>query len=194
MKILLMSGLLVLSSVVSADELWISEAATGAPPHISKDASYYQWEKGKYVEKIKGSNGFGCLVLEDLKGRFEPSCLNAMALKAILPVYTFQTAQLEQGKTIQDIHQQIAAKYAAGEFLDPDPGAVVYMMAPNNRYYDYWGKKLVDIAPHIMLYLPKTARQAIGFNGQNGLPGYYDEYPHLSVIHIHTPINMPTKD
>ncbi len=164
----------------------LADAAEGAPAHISKNASYMVWEKSRFTMKVKGSNEFVCLVLRDAKGRFEPSCLNEAAMKSVFPVYEYQTKMLEEGKSIIDIHKNIEDKFNKREFLSPEPGALVYMMSPRNKYYDHFGKKQVDIEPHIMLYLPKTSKDSLGLNGKEGLPGFYDEYPHLSVIHIHT--------
>jgi len=135
---------------------------------------------------LKGESEFVCLVLRDPKGRYEPSCLNQAAMVSVLPVYEYQTKMLEEGMSIQVITQNIKTKSINGEFIAPPPGALVYMMAPNNKYYDFSSKKLVDIKPHIMMYFPKIEAESIGFNGQGGIPGFYQEYPHLSVVHIET--------
>ena len=60
------------------------------------------------------------------------------------------------------------------------------MMSTNNKFYDHFNKKLIDVTPHIMLYLPKIEATSLGFNNKHGLPMFYNEYPHLSVIHVQT--------
>lgn len=176
--------LVVYSHVTLAYEAELEDAAEAAPQHITENASYMIWGGDKYVSKITGTNEFVCLVLRDGKGRFEPSCLNKAAMKSIFPVYEFEAQMLQNGKNISDIHKAIEERFKQGQFEAPAPGALVYMMSKRNRFYNHFEQKLVDISPHIMLYLPKVGQSSLGLNGHDGLPGFYNEYPHLSVIHI----------
>ena len=169
-----------------AYETELKDAAEGAPKHITKNASYMVWSGDKYVSKLKGSNEFVCLVLRDSKGRFEPSCLNMAAMKSVFPIYEYEAQLLQKGKNISDIHNAIEEKFKQGYFEIPSPGAIVYMMSKRNKFYNHFEQKLVDVGPHIMLYLPKINESSLGLNGQDGLPRFYNEYPHLSVIHIVT--------
>ncbi|MCL1126228.1 hypothetical protein [Shewanella surugensis] len=168
----------------------IAGAKEAAPLHITNDASYMIWEKERFVQKIQGKNEFVCLVLRDGKGRYEPSCLNKAAMNSVFPVYEYQTAMLAKGMSIQDIFNNINVMSASKKLPAPDPGAVVYMMSPNNKFYDHFSQKLLDVAQHIMLYLSKVEASSLGFtlgiNNEQGLPMFYDEYPHLSVIHLST--------
>jgi hypothetical protein len=163
----------------------VEEAKEGAPPHITDNASYFVWKNNNFTEVIKGSNEFTCLVLRDPQGRYEPSCLNEAAMKSVFPVYLYQTQALYEGKSIHEIYAEIEAHANTERFPVPEPGALVYMMSPKNKFYNHWDNKLIDIEPHIMLYYPTLKAESLGFTTQ-GLPGFYDEYPHLSVIHIHT--------
>lgn len=164
----------------------IEQAKEAAPSHITEHASYMVWDKNRFVRKLKGTNEFVCMVVKDGKGRYEPSCFNRAAMKAVFPVYEYQAKLLAQGKTIQEIHDKIKKKSMSKYFPAPEPGAIVYMMSKNNKYYDYFNNKLMDIPPHIMLYFPKIKASSLEFSGEKGLPMFYDEYPHLSVVHIHT--------
>ena len=159
-------------------------AREGAPSHVSEQASIMEWEDSEYVLKHKGSNAFTCLIWADIKGTFEPSCFNPAALVSVLPVYTYQRRMLEKGTSIKQITQQISAKAKSGEFPPPAPGALVYMMSKRNKFYHHHGEKLIDVEPHIMLYFPRLEHDNIGFNA-DGLPDIYDDFPHLSVIHLH---------
>lgn len=107
-------------------------------------------------------------------------------MQSVLPVYEYQTAQLAKGINIKAIHANIETMARIGTFKAPAPGALVYMMAPDNKYYDHFSNTLMDISPHIMLYYPTLDKNELGFNNDNGGPMLYDEYPHLSVVHIHT--------
>lgn len=176
--------LVIFSQLALAYETELEDAAEAAPKHISKSASYMVWSGGKYVLKLKGSNEFVCLVLRDDKGRFEPSCLNKAAMKSVFPVYEYEAQILQKGNNIADIHKAIERRFKQGQFKAPMPGALVYMMSKRNKFYNHFEQKLMDISPHIMLYLPKVSESSLGLNGQDGLPGFYNEYPHLSVIHI----------
>lgn len=176
--------LLFLSISVFAHEKEIQEAREAAPPHIVEKASIMVWKTDKFVKVVKGSNNFVCLVLRDSKGRYEPSCLNQAAMEAIFPVYEYQTKMLQLGKPIDEIYNNIDSMHKKGKFPTPKPGALVYMMSPKNKFFDHFGNNLSDVPPHIMLYTPKISNDQLGFNGQSGLPHYYDEYPHLGVIHI----------
>ena len=144
------------------------------------------WEEDRFVTKVEGTNGFVCLVLRDPFGRYEPSALNEAAMKSVFPVYEYQTRELAKGKSIDEILAAIEAKAKSGEFPAPEPGAIVYMMSPKNKYYNFWSKTLDDIEPHIMLYYPKLDGDQLGFTGEKGLPMFYNEYSHMSVVHILT--------
>lgn len=187
MKKLLLSLLLGVP-MAEAGEQWVKDAAEGAPLHITGHASYLKWNGEKFVEEITGTNGFSCLTLEDKKGRFEPSCLNQAAVASVLPVYELQTRMLAAGKPIEEVHREIERRFKEGVLPVPAPRALVYMMSPRNKYYNYFNQTLSDIAPHVMLYMPAMEASALGLNGKEGLPGYYKEYPHMGVIHFHTPM------
>ena len=177
--------MLVVSVTASATNQEIQAAREGAPSHVSDEASVMVWENGKYVTKVQGTNKFVCLMWADKQGTFEPSCFNQAAMKAVFPVYQFQRDMLEKGVGIRDIHQQISQKAKTGEFPSPEPGAVVYMMSKRNKFFNHFGQQLYDVEPHIMLYFPKLEGSSLGFTGKNGLPDFYSDYPHLSVVHIH---------
>ena len=185
MKLLTVFVLLVLCAKVYAGSEEVEAAKEGAPSHISDGSRVMVWKNGKYATAVEGTNGFVCLMWADQQGTFEPSCFNQAAMEAVFPVYQFQRNLLETGVGIEDIHRQIAQKAQSGEFPPPKPGAVVYMLSKRNKYFDHFGQRLLDIEPHIMLYLPKVEAGSIGFNGQNGLPSFYSDFPHLSVVHIH---------
>jgi len=178
--------LLFKSSLVLAADPEVLSAREGAPSHISGPASVMVWKDGAYVQKVSGSNEFVCLVWADKQGTFEPSCFNEPAKKAVLPVYQFQRQMLETKMGIKEIHKKIADKAKRGEFPTPGPGAVVYMMSARNKFYDHFSRKLIRVEPHVMLYYPKIKASSLGFNSEGGLPGFYSDYPHLSVVHIHT--------
>ena len=178
--------LIGLCQIASGNSNEIAIAKEGAPSHISDNASILVWEKGRYIIKVKGSNEFLCFVSADKQGTFEPTCINEVARKAILPVYEFQRRMLEQKMDIMEIHNKISNKSKKGEFISPEPSAVVYMMSERNKFYDHFGRKLMTVEPHIMLYIPKVEAGSLGFNGENGLPMFYSDFPHLSVIHVHT--------
>ena len=178
--------LFMLPAVTFADNSEIAAAREGAPKHVSENARILVWQGGRYVEKVKGSNDFTCLVWADKQGTFEPSCLNTAATKAILPLYEFQRSMLEKNQSIDAIHSNIAKKAQLGEFSAPEPGAVVYMMSQRNKFYLHGKGELVSVEPHIMLYYPKLEQRTLGFNGKEGLPGFYSDFPHVSVVHIPT--------
>ncbi len=182
MKVIVFILSLVASVSVMGNE--IEAAREGAPAHVSTKASVMVWGDGKFVTKVKGTNSFTCLVLRDDKGRFEPSCLNAQAVKSVLPVYEYLTQKLEECVDIKVIYKEIEAKAKLGEFPKPEAGALVYMMSKRNKFYDHFGGKLMDLSPHIMMYSSRVEADSLGFTGEDGLPMFYQEFPHLSVVHI----------
>lgn len=187
---LLLPSLSVTADQQAVYEQEITAAREAAPLNITKEASYRVWENDRFVPKITGTNEFVCLVLTDEKGRYEPSCLNQAAMRSVYPVYEYQTRQLARGMSIQDIYKNIKKMSVNQKLPAPDPGALVYMMSPSNTFYDHFSQKLIDVKPHVMLYLPQLNASSLGFSLDNhnkyGLPMFYDEYPHLSVIHIST--------
>ncbi|WP_462163728.1 hypothetical protein [Pseudoalteromonas xiamenensis] len=178
--------LLLISTKLFAYTGEIQDAREGAPAHISAKASIMTWNDGKFAVAEQGENDFVCLVLRDEQGRFEPSCLNRAAMTAIFPVFEYQTQMLSKGIHIEQIYKKIEEKYQSGEFLTPEAGALVYMMSPRNKFYDHFNQRLMEVKPHIMLYTPRLDPAQLGLNNKDGLPGYYNEYPHLGVVHIQT--------
>jgi hypothetical protein len=162
----------------------VEAAREGAPEHISNNATVMIWKNGEYTEEVKGTNEFVCIVWADIKGTFEPSCLNQAAVEAVLPVYQFQRRMIELGVDINKVMEQVSLRAKSGDLPSPKPGALVYMMSERNKYFDHYGGELYDVEPHIMLYFPKLKESSIGFN-KPGLPDLYDDFPHLSVIHLH---------
>lgn len=185
MKLIIFLAFFSCSTVLSASDE-VEAARLGAPLEISEEASISVWKNNKYVEVIKGTNEFTCLVWADHLGTYEPSCFNKEAMQAILPVYEFQRRSLAHGADIKEIHNQIKSKFEQGEFSYPNAGALVYMMHSNNKFFNHFEKKLIDVPPHIMLYYPRLKRESLKLNGKLGLPHFYSDYHHLSVIHVKT--------
>ena len=107
MKLLGIVFILLFSLNSFGYESEVPDAQEAAPKHITQEATFLVWSVDRYITKIKGTNEFTCLVLKDMKGRFEPSCLNKAAMESVLPVYEYQTQLLLNGENISDIYKKI---------------------------------------------------------------------------------------
>lgn len=177
-----------LEQYLSADRnAEIALARSAAPPSISKDASVLVLTPRGYVAAVEGTNGFVCNVerawqssLDDpefwnprLRG---PVCMNAAAVRSILPLQHRLTELALSGLSREEILARMKDAIAKKEFGPPEVGAMSYMMSKQQHLGDRNG----HWRPHLMFYVPgETNPAAWGanlpsspvFGGGQDLPG-----------------------
>jgi hypothetical protein len=128
-----------------------------------------------YVEAAKGTNGFVCLVVRAFAGPMDtltwanakvraPHCLNAAAVRTVLPEITFRSGLVMSGTPAQEVILRTQVAYSKHE-LPPvvEAGAMAYMLSPRQYLTDqdpHWH-------PHVMFYFPAENGAAWGAGGMD---------------------------
>jgi hypothetical protein len=152
----------------------IALARSAAPPAISADATVMTLGTHGYDTAVKGKNGFVCIVERAWADGFDdpefwnpkprdPLCFNAAAARSVLPTYLRRTEWVLAGVSKDEIVRRTRAAIADRTILQPETGAMTYMMSKDGYLNDGAG----HWHPHVMFYLPLTQASAWGAN----LPG-----------------------
>ena len=161
----------------------IALARTAAPSSISADAEVLVLGPHGYKSAVKGKNGFVCLVERSWDAEFGnpifwnqnvrgPDCLNAAAVRSVLPHFLERTEWALAGLTIPQMIERTKAELAAKTYVLPEPGAMAFMMSKEQHLSDqgthHWH-------PHLMFFVANTSDDAFGAN----LPGspVFHPYP-----------------
>lgn len=140
----------------------ISMALSAAPESISRDAEVLVLGRKGYETAVKGKNGFVCMVqrswmapIDDPefwnpKGR-APICLNAPAVRSVLPRIIRKTELVMSGRTKAQMFEEVAAAIDKKELPAPEPNSMSYMLSKQS-YNDRNG----NWHPHLMIFLPLT--------------------------------------
>jgi len=142
----------------------IALARTAAPPAISDAATIMVLGRTGLVEAVHGTNGFTCLVVRSLADpltsttrwnpkSLAPHCFNPPASLTVLPTVLKQTEWVIAGLTNDEIIQRFDQGYATREFVPPAPGAMTYMLSPQQTL----GPNNSHWVPHLMFYYDKSA-------------------------------------
>ena len=154
----------------------IALARSAAPRRISDSAAVLVMTRQGYVEAASGSNGFTCLVVRAFSGAMDtlswanarvraPHCLNAAAVRTVLPEIRFRTALVMAGTPALEVLRRTTAALTDGTLPRViDAGAMAYMLSP--RQY------LVDAEPHawrphVMFYYNAKDGAAWGAGGMD---------------------------
>ena len=146
----------------AADETALARSA--APAAISKDAEILVLGAHGYETVAKGSDGFVCMVLRGWTADFDdsvfwnpkvrgPICLNPAAVRTVLPIYRRRAEWAAAGVSKAAMADRTKAAIAAKEIVEPEIGAMSYMMSKDGYLSDsgvnHWH-------PHLMLFLPRA--------------------------------------
>jgi hypothetical protein len=128
----------------------IALARSAAPESIARDADVMVLGRHGYQTRVKGKNGFVCIVGRGWAAAADPDywnpkvrvpmCMNAAAAHSYLLRVTKITDLALQGRTLDQVNDAIAAALAKKELPPMEPGAMCYMMSKQG----YGG----DVAPH----------------------------------------------
>jgi hypothetical protein len=136
-------------------------ARSAAPSAISGDASVLVFTRQGYQTAVEGKNGFVCFVDRAWSSPFDdaefwnpkkrgPTCLNAPAARAVLPVLSKVTELALAGQSKDAILARMKDAIAKKELSPPEIGAMSYMMSKSQYLSDgspHWH-------PHLMFYMP----------------------------------------
>jgi hypothetical protein len=141
----------------------IALARSAAPKHVSDSATVLVLTKTGYVEAVHGTNGFTCFVQHSFDGKIGdpgfwnpknrgPLCLNAPAVRTVLLEMRKRAEWIMTGVTPSEIAARTAKAYAAHEFPAPEPGAMAFMLSPDQHLSEtdpHW-------VPHLMFFYDKS--------------------------------------
>lgn len=186
---IIVASLLCISSIIigsnshaltDSDLKEIERAAQGAPNRITDNASFMVFRDGFFKLVKKGSNNFTCMVIKNPDGRFEPSCFNKPAMDSVFYSYQMEMKLLYEGVGPEVVQKALLVAFNQGKLPTAKPASLVYMMSPNNKYYDHHHKKLGDSPIHQMYYYPRINNET--FNLGPGNPWLCQCFPHLSAL------------
>jgi len=152
----------------------IAMARSAAPPSVSGAATVLVLGSKGYETAVKGQNGFVCLVERSWTSPFDagwfwnptiraPICYNPPAARSVLS-YTFKrTGWALAGWSRDRMAAEMKAEAAHKALATPAPGAMSYMLSPQQHLTDAPG----PWRPHMMFHVPLADAAAWGAN----LPG-----------------------
>ncbi len=145
----------------------IALARTAAPKNVSDSATVLILTAHGYVEAVRGTNGFTCLVARSFESPVDdpgftnasiraPHCLNPPAVRTVLPEMLARAEWFVGGASPSDISARTRRAYASHEFRAPAPGAMAFMLSPEQHLANedpHW-------VPHVMFYFDKSTPAA----------------------------------
>ena len=147
-------------------------ALSAAPPEVSKRASVYVLAPRGYTQARSGTNGFTCLVERELLETVEPVCYDAEGSATTLLARLYREELRAQGLSEDEVRRRIETAYRDGRFRAPRKPGLVYMLAPEQRSWDPFARRVWQAPPHFMLYAPFATQEDLG-----GFSG-----PHMPVV------------
>lgn len=179
---LLLSTLLAphLFALEISDPKIIAMASEGAPNNVTSSATIMKFVSGEFQIIRKGDNNFTCMVISDPQGRYEPSCFNDEAMNSVFPTYQFQMKHLYLGKSHDVVNELIEDEFKKGNLPTADHGSLVYMMSPNNKWFNADINKLQPTPVHQMYYYPKLPEKTFSLSSKGVF--MWQGYPHLTAL------------
>jgi hypothetical protein len=149
----------------------IALARSAGPPTVAAAAEVLVLGDHGYETAVKGSNGFVCIVERSWADGFDdpefwnpavrsPNCFNAPAAKAVLAQYLKRTEWVLAGVSLQEMMSRTKAALADRTFVNPEPGAMCYMLSAQGHLNDRDGHWM----PHVMIYVPRAPAALWGAN------------------------------
>src|ERR1700679_1305685 len=147
-------------------ERQIELASSAAPTEISSKATVYILGSKGYEKFREAPNGFSCLIersfVETTQTSSAPACFDAEGSRTIMLAYLRREELRAEGKSEEEIKDDIAKGYKDGRFKVPGPG-FLYMMSNENYIYDSDSKKSGFVPPHLMFYAPYKTAKDVGY-------------------------------
>lgn len=146
----------------------IALARTAAPKHVSDSATVYVLTRDGYVEAVRGSNDFTCVVVRSFvqdprlphawepRGR-APHCFNADATRSIFAEFKHRSRLAISGATPDRIVAEMDQAHRRGAFPAPGATAMAYMQSRSQWLF----AEDPDWHPHVMFYYPRSTEVGI---------------------------------
>ena len=148
-------------------ERQIDLALSAAPTEVSSKAAVYILGPKGYEKVREGTNGFSCLIERSFKGTTQtssaPACFDAEGSGSIMGADLRREELRAEGKSEEEVKEDIAQGYKDGRFKVPGPG-FLYMMSNENFVYNNVSGKSGFVAPHLMFYAPNKTANDVGYD------------------------------
>ena len=148
-------------------ERQIDLALSAAPTEVSSKAAVYILGPKGYEKVREGTNGFSCLIERSFKGTTQtssaPACFDAEGSGSIMVAYLRREELRAEGKSEEEVKEDIAQGYKDGRFKGPGPG-FLYMLSNENFVYNNVSGKSGFVAPHLMFYAPNKTANDVGYD------------------------------
>jgi hypothetical protein len=155
-----------LANASTPREQQIELALKAAPTEVSSKAAVYVLGPKGYEKAREGTNGFSCLIERSFKGTTQtssaPACFDAEGSRTIMLGYLRREELRAEGKSEEEIKDDIAKGYKDGRFKTPGPG-FLYMMSDENYVYNSESKQSGFVPPHLMFYAPNKTAKDVGY-------------------------------
>jgi hypothetical protein len=161
-------------------ERQIELALSAAPKEVSSKASVYILGPKGYEKVREGTNGFTCLVERSFKGTTQtssaPACFDAEGSRTLMLTYLRKEELRSEGKSEQEIKDDIQKGYEDGRFKVAGIG-FLYMMSDENYVYDDQSQQSGFVPPHLMFYAPYKTAKDLGYDSVSPTMVPYLTYP-----------------
>jgi hypothetical protein len=172
----------------------VALARSAAPDSIAGNAAVMTLGSHGYETAVQGKNGFVCMVWRSWTAGFDhpefwnpklrgPICLNAAAVRTVLPGYLERTKWVLAGVSKSEMIERTSAALAAKKYTLPAPGAMSFMMSKQG----YLGDTAGHWHPHLMFFLARTGDDAWGAN-LGGSPIFSDQEAHDPITTFFVPV------
>jgi hypothetical protein len=155
-----------LATASTPREQQIQLALSAAPTEVSSKASVYILGPKGYEKVREGTNGFSCLIERSFKGTTQtssaPACFDAEGSRTIMLAYLRREELRAEGKSEEEVKDDIAKGYKDGRFKVPGPG-FLFMMSNENYVYNSESKESGFVPPHVMFYAPYKTAKDVGY-------------------------------
>jgi hypothetical protein len=163
-----------LSQYMMAKDSEIALARSAAPASISGSAEVLVLGRDGYATAVKGGNGFVCLVERSFAAAVDfpefwnprirgPICVNPAAARTYLQLVRMEAKLVMEGRSKGEIAAAVKSAWDRKELLEPEPGAMSYMMSKQQ----YLGDEGHSWHPHLMFFVAGDAAKSWGAS----LPG-----------------------
>lgn len=146
----------------------IALARTAGPAQVADSATVLVMTRTGFVEAVRGTNGFTCVVFRSFSGRIgdpgfwnprvrAPHCFNPPASHTVLPSMLKRAEWILAGVPLPEVGHRTRMAFAAREFSLPAEGAMAYMISREQYLLDQDPRWM----PHLMFYYDKQMPASI---------------------------------
>ena len=173
----------------------IALARTAAPAKVSSAATVLVFTRSKYVEAVRGTNGFTCVVLRSFSGPIDdpgywnprvraPHCFNGPASLTVMPQILKEAELVLSGASPREAVARSQRDYAAHRIPAPATGAMTYMLSKEQYLQDV----NPHAGPHLMFYYDKAMPPALWGADATMSIVIADADPHARILTLFVPV------